>query len=97
LFLVIPFFPTTPTYLYKISGRFVSSLDSYLPLEDIFLFISQENPLANMEFVLYISMFFHLISSNIKDETTSLKLKVVSFYLWPQQDYSMSLVKSTIN
>jgi hypothetical protein len=40
-------------------------------------FISWEHPLANNASVLYPSMFFHLISSDNKDETTSSNLKPV--------------------
>jgi hypothetical protein len=48
-----------------------------LPLEDLDLFLSWEHPPSNNAYVLYPFMFFHLISSNNKDETTSSKLKVV--------------------
>jgi hypothetical protein len=52
-------------------------LDLYLPLEDLDLFISWEHPLANNAFVLCPSMFFRLISSDNKDETTSSNFKEV--------------------
>jgi hypothetical protein len=42
-------------------------------------------------------MFFHLISSDYKDETTSLKLKAVDYCLWPQSYHPTILVKRTIN
>jgi hypothetical protein len=52
-------------------------LDLDLPLDDLDIFLSWEHPLANNAYVLYPSLFFFLISFYNKDETTSLKLKVV--------------------
>jgi hypothetical protein len=51
--------------------------DLDITLEDLDLFISWELPLANNSSVLYPSIFFHLISSNNKDETTSSKFKEI--------------------
>jgi hypothetical protein len=62
-------------------GNLDLQLDLDLPLEDLDLFHFWESPPANNAFSLYPSMFFHLISSNNKDETTSSKLKV--FILLP--------------
>jgi hypothetical protein len=78
LFIVIPFLSTSRAYLYKFWGDLDIPIDLYLPLHELFLFISWENPLAKKVFLLWISMFFHLISSDNKDETTSLKIKVVA-------------------
>jgi hypothetical protein len=52
-------------------------LDLDLPLEDLDLFLSQECPLANNGFVLCPSIFFCIISSNKKYETTSSKFKEI--------------------
>jgi hypothetical protein len=48
-----------------------------LPLEKLDIFLSWECPLANNVSVLCPSIFFHLISSNNKDETTSSNFKEV--------------------
>ena len=52
-------------------------LDLDLSLEELSLFLSWEHPLTNKASILWISIFFYLISLDNKDETTSSKLKVV--------------------
>jgi hypothetical protein len=52
-------------------------IDLDIPLENLDLFLSWEHPLTNNAYVLYPSIFFRLISSNNKDETTSSNFKEV--------------------
>jgi hypothetical protein len=54
-------------------------LDLDLPLEKLDLFLSWERPLSNNAYVLCPSIFFHLMSSDNKDETTSSNFKEVVF------------------
>jgi hypothetical protein len=76
-FLSCPSFPHIQHTFTNFPGDLDPPLDLYLPLEDLYLFLPWERPLANNAYVFCPSMFFHLISSDNKDEITSSKLKVM--------------------
>jgi hypothetical protein len=71
LLLEVPLFSTSPTYLYELFERFISTLRVISPTQ-VFRYISiLGEPIENNASMLYPSMFLCIISSDKKYDTTS--------------------------